>query len=182
MNQTIDTPFAAEITELANRLNGAAFVSIDYTSKGTGERAIHLIQIGTDTARIYREDLATVEAMLPNLSGLELTAAQEILSSLSVSLENGIGDNPAYTKVGYYLPVVRGVWFNAETGEVYVKGSVVSKRVITAGTYKTVKSRPLTLAKKEIDKALKRSKIREYCLSQANGMKIAGYSVQPTEF
>ena len=179
MNQTIDTRIAAEITELANRLNGAAFVSLDYTSKGTGERAVYLIQIGTSTERIYREDLATLENMLPTLDGLKLQAAQEIHSSLCVSLENGIGENPAYTKQGYYLPVVKGVWFNPETGEVYVKGSLVSKRVVTPGTYKTVNSKPLTLAKKDIDKALKRSKIREFVVSGINTAKIAGYTVQP---
>lgn len=180
MNQTtLDTQFAAAVTELASKLNGAQFVSIDYTSKGTGERAIHLIQIGTDTARIYREDLATLDGMIPTLDGLAKTAAMEIHSSLSASLELGIGENPAYTKVGYYVPVVRGVWFNPETEEVYIKGSVVSKRIVTPGTYKTVNSRPLTLAKKDIDKALKRSKIREYCLSQADAVKMSGYTVMP---
>lgn len=188
MTDTISTPFAAAFTELADRLNGAAFVSLDYTSKGTGERAIHLIQIATDTARIYRDDVATLTEMMPNLSGLALEAAQEIFTSLSVSLtpdENGnlrIGDNPAYTKGDYYKPIVPGVWFNQQTGEVYVKGSVVSKRVIVPGTYNTVKSRPKTLAKKEIEKSLKKSKIREYCLSQVNGASIAGHKIQPTDF
>lgn len=186
MNQTIDTTAAQMITELASRLNGAAFVSLDYTSKGTGERAIHLIQIGTDVERIYRDDVVTLDNMMAamdlpfvTVSDLHKTAAAEIHSSLIASLEKGIGNNPAYTKQGYYVPVVKGVWFNPETGEVYVKGTQVSKRVIEAGTYNTVNSRPLTLAKKDIDKALKRSKIREYCVSAVNVAKIAGHVVEP---
>jgi hypothetical protein len=179
MSQSIDTPFAAIITELAEKLSGAQYVSLDYTSVGTGERALHLIQIGTDTSRIYRDDVATLEAMFPTLSGLPLEAAQSIHASLCVSLAGGIGDNPAFTKAGYYLPIVNGVKFNLDTGEVYVSGSAVSKRIIEEGVYKTVNSKPLTLAKKEIDKALKRSKLREYKVSLVNVAKMAGYTVMP---
>lgn len=177
--ETIDTTMAATITELAAKLNGAVFVSLDYTSKGTGERALYLLQLGTDTSRIYRDDVATLEGIMPTLDGIHLQAAQEIHSSLCVSLAGGVGENPAFTKVGYYLPIVRGVWFNEETGEVYVKGSLVSKRTIEAGTFKVVKSRPLTLAKKDIDKALKRSKIREFLVTGINVAKIAGHTVMP---
>lgn len=51
-----------------------------------------------------------------------------------------------------------------EAGEtfLYVRGYVIKKTVITKGTYAKVNSSEKTLAKKELEKNLKRGKIRTF--------------------
>ena len=170
---------SALIASLAT-LKGARFVSFVYTAKTSGETARHTVLLGADFRNLYEKDAETVAAMLPNLSGLELEAAQAVHSSLCVSLEGGIGENPAYTAADVYVsvPGLAGVKIHRETGELYVMGLAVSKDVMVPGTFKEVKCKPLTLAKKAIEKGLRKSAIRQFAVSGLTTATLNGETIE----
>lgn len=162
------------------KTQGVKFASFTYKAKGTGEVSKILVSLGFSTENVYRRDLQTVMDMIPNLTGIELEAAEKIRDSLIESLAKGIGNNSAYVhgadKADTYAYVenIPGIMVHKETGEVYVKGLVQRKEVLTPGTYKTVNSRPLTLAKAKIEKGLGKTKIRQYDLSNVIGARLNG--------
>jgi hypothetical protein len=62
-----------------------------------------------------------------------------------------------------YTIISNGLKVHNESGELYVFGFSVSKKVIVEGTYKKVNSRELTLAKKFIQKeCMKSTQYRQY--------------------
>lgn len=170
---------SALVASLAT-IKGARFVSFVYTAKGTGETARHTILIGADVRNLYEKDVETVAAMLPTLTGLELEAAQAVHSSLCVSLEGGIGNNPAFTAADVYVnvPGIPGAKLHKETGELHIMGLAVSKDVIVPGTYKEVKSKPLTLAKKAIEKGLRKASIRQFAVSGLTTATLNGETIE----
>lgn len=169
-------------------LSGAQFARFTYVAKTSGEVAEHTVILNFDVRTVYEKDIATLETLRPTLSGLDLQACDEILASLAVSLEGGIGDNPAYThsadargegnETYINIPGLRGVSIHRETGEVYVKGLAESKRVIVEGEHKEVKSRPLTIAKRQLDKGLRRGKIRQFALGHLVSARINGDTLE----
>ncbi len=159
-------PEVAQLIEAINRGKGAKFASFTYRAKGTGELAKVTIVLGASTESLYKRDLAALEIIHPTLTGLELEACAKIMASRRESLEKGIGNNSAYTNADTYVyPVgLSGIRVHKETGALYVNGLIVDKKVIEPGTYKEVKSRPLTLARNAIEKNLPSSKYRMYTL------------------
>lgn len=172
---------SALISSLASlTAKGARFVSFVYTAKGTGETARHTLLLGADIRNLYVKDAATLDALIPTLAGIELEAAQAVHSSLCVSLEGGIGNNPAYTAADVYVTIqgLAGVKIHKVTGELHVMALAVSKDVIEAGTYKVVKSAPLTLAKKAIEKGLRKSAIRQFAVSGLTTATLNGETIE----
>lgn len=150
--------------------SGVKFVSFTYRSKGTGELAKYLVNIGVSFTKLYEKDVETMKAMIPTLTGDHLSVATEILSSLQESLDLGLGNNSRYVhsaeNADTYttLEGFPGVKVHNETGEVNVMGVLVHKKVLEPGTYKEVKSRPRTLIKKELEKGLRKSTIRQFTI------------------
>lgn len=147
--------------------SGVKFVSLEYVSKGTGEHARHLLNVGGSVENMYRKDVQTLETeIIPNLTGEELSVAKEILGSLKESLDLGIGNNSRYVHADTYTAIegYPGVKYHNETGEISVSGILVHKKVITPGTYKEVKSRPRTIIKRNIESQLRKSKYRQFVI------------------
>lgn len=185
MSDAITFPLLVQLQAMSGK--GAKFASFTYTN-AEGEKAIHTLILGADMRALYEKDAATVEAMLPTLSGLELEAAQAILSSLAVSLSGGIGNNPAYVhgadmrgegnETYTHVDGIPGVKVHNVTGEVYVNGLSERKVVLVEGTYKEVKSRPLTLAKKAIERNLRKSKVRQFKLASVSSARLNGETIE----
>jgi len=150
---------------------GVSFISIkNYTNKD-GETSNYLFNIGASYANAVKSDIET-------LTNLDITqhefkqdktiieqARLELIESLTRPNENiSNGQKEAYTTL------TRGVKIHNETGYLYLYGYRVNKTVITQGTYKEVKSRPLTLAKKELKKLLKTDKFRQFALQVGNSI------------
>jgi len=147
---------------------GTSFCAVrGYESKGTGEIANHLIQTGYsyenankhDLAILKAADAATVAAQIGEDTGMVADAIAALIKSvekpdpvLSESQKN------AYTHVGAGLKV------HNETGQLYVTGLTVRKQVLIAGEYKVVNSKPATIVKNKVSKALnlRKGKIRQY--------------------
>ena len=159
-----------------------AFVSFTYRAKESNELAKHVIILGAKTENLYKRDLEVLAVMLENLSGLALQAATELAASRHESLTVGIGNNSQYTLAGQYQYVegFDGVQFHtdAEGTHVYVNGLSHSKTVIEEGTYKVVKSRPLTIEKNKIRKELPSSRFRTFRLDSVKSARINGDTLE----
>ena len=174
---------AGVVAEIAkSEIAGSRFVSLTYKAKGTGEVARFTVLLGASLEKIYRRDLSVLRkrlSRLPSTEALRLQALTELVNSYSDSVTNGIGNNAKYTKQGYYMQVFPGLKFAPETGNLYVSGFRIAKKVIQPGVYKSVNSKPLTIAKDEERKSLKMNKFREFVIApetlqvfRANGREI----------
>lgn len=170
-------------------LSGAQFASFTYRAKESGELARHTVILNFSMRTLYEKDVQRVEEIIATETDpLKLQAANEILSSLAVSLQGGIGNNPAYThseeargegnQTYVLIPSLPGVMVHRETGEVYVKGLSERKVVLEPGTYKEVKSKPLTIAKNAVRKELRSGKVRQYSLGQLVEARINGETLE----
>jgi hypothetical protein len=165
-----------DLLQILSTVKGARFANFTYTSKGTGERSKYRVNLGVDVEKVYRDDLQTLNTLLPTLEGIDLEAATELKKSIETSLDVGIGNNPDYTAAGAYtsFPDIHGVKVHNETGDIHILCMVEDKEVIESGTYKFVNSRPKTIAKKKIEKNLRRSKIRQFVIPNLSRVALQG--------
>lgn len=148
-----------KLNEIGNR---AQFASLTYTAKESGETARHTLILGASyCAMIEKAKLAlelTPESELITLGIAPEIATQakcEMLASFAKTLATtGKGmKNDTYTNADTYIPTaVPGIKYNVNSGELALFGLALSKAVITPGVYKTVNSKPLTIAKRKIEK------------------------------
>ena len=164
---------------------GAKFASFKYRTKGTDELSLYLVTLGASLENAYQKDVETLEALIPSLTGVDLDAANAILTSLNVSLDGGIGNNPAYTHGAdngdtYAFTDVPGIKLNKNNGELHLTNALVQhKTVIETGTpKKPVKSSDLTLAKRKLERSLRKGKIRQFALSGISVAKLNGETIE----
>jgi len=153
----------------ASTENGCRFMSFLYTTKGTGETSKYQINFGVDYHNACSEDKIALESYVP-ANELEVTAKEEMLQSLTETLTLGVSSS--YTNADKFVPIGKGMRQHVETNELYVWGFVQSKEQVAPPTNpkKPVNSRPLTLAKKAIEKAcdFKRLKFGQFILNPSN--------------
>jgi hypothetical protein len=170
----MQTNTLAILGNLSHAIEKSQFASFTYTAKGSGEKAKHTVRLGADYVNAYKADIETLRAKRPALSGVALIACDEIIASLSQSLEKGLGNNDAYTCKDTYTNIGQGLSVHKETGALYVLGSIVNKHVITEGVRKVVKSSEKTLAKKELQRGLRSGKIRRFELGALHSARVNG--------
>jgi hypothetical protein len=169
-----------EIT-LANQIKnlmakGTRFVSLTYTSKNTGEVARHTLLLGASYEKILSVDHTKVLMDgFRDTTELQAQARREVLASLYKSIQaakNGTVSEDYTRKNEERIQLGKGV-FLVSSG-LQITGYSIAKKVLQAGVYKHVNSKPLTLAKQAIERDLKRSKIRNFCLSNVSAARIEG--------
>jgi hypothetical protein len=133
--------------------------------------------MGVKMTSLYKSDLRSLLSLRPSLDGLKGEVCDEIISSVKESLDKGIGNNSKYTLKGYYTGEVENKEVSSHTDKegnkcLYLRGFVISKTVITKGVYKTVKSSEKTLIKKDLEKGLKRGKIRTFIIKESQLSKV----------
>jgi hypothetical protein len=180
-NQVVTNILVSQVEETFK--SGCRFIGLNYTNEN-GEKSRYNLLMGIKLESLYKSDLRTCKNLLPTLSGVKQVACQELVNSLTESLTKGIGNNSQYTLKGYYQSITPNGEVKLHTDEqgnqfLYIRGYVIKKTVEVKGTYPTVKSSEKTLAKKEIDKTLKRGKLRTFKLNvnvlhtiKVNGMSI----------
>ena len=148
------------------------FASITYRAKETGELARHTLFLGVNVERAYRRDLALYKRKVGKLQGIESIACGELIDSLTESLTVGIGNNSAYTCKGVYHPIAPGIKRHKESGDVYLNGFSIGKKVLQAGVYKDVKSSDKTLAKNKLRKIGKLGRFRQFIIKPDNVKRV----------
>lgn len=148
---------------------GCTFMSFLYTTKGTEETSKYLINFGIDYRKACETDKALLEAYMPT-DDLETQAKAEMLLSLDQTLTEGVSQS--YTQADTFDNIGNGIRQHKETGNIYLYGFVTNKETIVdaKNPKKAVKSRPLTLAKRKIEKTcgFKRNKFGQFILNPEN--------------
>lgn len=175
--------FVALLESLAT-MAGARFASFVYVAQPSGPRltvevARHLLILGASTENLYRRDLETLAVLMPTLTGLQLAAAEKIRASRTESLDKGVGNNSAYTGADAYAPTaIKGVKVHLETGNLHVSGLTMRKDVIVKANYRTVKSKPETIARQEVEAMLPSAKFRQFRLDGVTVAKLNGDTLE----
>lgn len=175
-----------ELTALIITNKGAKFMSLTYTARTTGEVAKHSLRLGVNLTKLYEEDVAFLRNYVDTLrsGSIQHAAASAVLTSLEKSLREGLGNRDDYTNretfvfadgfPGVSIRIKDGHDGKAKSGEVSILALSDGKTVIVPGTYKTVNSSELTLAKNEVRKLLKTDKIRRFCLKEVSRAALRG--------
>jgi hypothetical protein len=183
MNGAVKNMITAVVESTAK--TGARFASFTYTNQN-GETSRHNTMLGINIVSLYKADLRTLTALRPTLTGIKAVACDELIASVNNSLTKGIGNNDNYTLKGYYTPLTPSgevkLHVDDKTNEtfLYIRGYVIKKSVLVKGTYPVVKSSDKTLAKNEIEKTLKRGKIRTFKINvnQLHEVKMNGLALE----
>lgn len=157
-----------EIVQKIRQINWKGqIIGLTYRSKKSGELARYRVQIGVSYKGLLEKDLTELQISKPKFTGLELQACDELIASVQKSLaalDKG-EQSEDYTKKGQYQAIDgTPVQVSLNDGTFELKGLVLSKTVLEPGTYEKVNSKPLTLAKKEIEKTLRKSKFRTFAI------------------
>lgn len=160
--------------------HGPSFVGVTYTSKSSGETARYTFLIGASYLNTLRKSLAELE-VLPAVSALEIQAKTEVKASLekSIAAHEAGTQSEDYTKKGMYSDVVPGIKeFNDGTCE--IAGLQIARKVITPGTFKTVKSAPLTILKDGYRKQLTITKYRTLAIDESHlhSVRVGGTEIE----
>lgn len=162
---------------------GATFASFTYKSKSSGEVARHTIILGGKYINLLEKSILELELLISEnkFSGIELEAANAVLASLNKSLvahKNGT-QNEDYTKKGQYASLGNGVNVNTKDNSLQVFGLTQTKTVLVEGVHKVVNSKPLTIAKRKVEKMLPISNFREFAFDMGNiqMVKVDGQTV-----
>ncbi len=171
----------AEVTAALAKGKGCKFANILYRNQ-QGELSRYRVMLGVDTMELYKKDFDTLAAMLPTLTGIAKIAADEIASSLINSIAHiATGTvNPDYvlSEVRLDADGLPGIWLHKETGVMYVQCVVQDKTIIEKGEYKKVNSSAKTLAKKEIERGLRKGKIRTMILKEIRRIAANGEVIE----
>jgi len=164
MNNQPSTSFLARLAASVGALAGnVRFVGVTYRSKETQELARHTLLVGADYRNVITTSMEELTRMKGTLTdALEIEACDALILSCSQSLlamDAGV-PHPGNTKPDLYETICPGLRIHKQDGTLELCGLSVAKKVLEAGTYKTVNSKPLTIAKNKLNKELPRAKYR----------------------
>lgn len=181
-NSTLASALALAVED--TKRTGARFVGLTYTNEN-GEKSKYRLIMGINLVSLYKSDLRTLKKLRPSLEGVAAVACDELIASINNSLTKGIGNNDAYTLRGYYTPITPNGEVKLHVNEIgethlYIRGFVLTKTVIEKGVYAKVNSSDKTLAKKDLEKSLKRGKIRTFKINVAvlEGIRMNGMDIE----
>lgn len=151
-----------------SKINGTRFIYLKNYYTDIGEISNYTILVGSFLKNSYEKDLRFLKRYKCN-SIIEEIAKKEIINSINNSLNNGIGKNDAYKKIGYYTHIDRNIKYHideiTDAARYYINGFKVRKEVIRyADKYKKVNFSEKTIAKNELNRLLRRGKFREFII------------------
>lgn len=161
--------------ELLDRLiemaGKAQFISFTYTDKKAHEKARHTLIFGVNYRKQIQDSLTALQILAPTLTEpLQQQACKELMESYQKSLDCiDKGEiNPNYTAKDAYVTIAQGIKYCVSTGEIHVSGLSHAKQVIEPGNWPVVNSKPLTLAKKALEKDLPKARWRQFAVTAEN--------------
>lgn len=158
---------------LAKSPTKVAFVGINGYTNSYGEISNNLVNVGASLANAKKKDVETlnnVDVTTYNFDSILLEKGRvELINSLT-----NPNENRSQGQIDAYTIITNGIKVHNQTGEIYIYGLRVSKKVITEGVYPVVNSRPLTIAKNILKKDLKSSKFTQYKISSMAQIRLNG--------
>lgn len=177
-------PVVAQLMAAIAERGCPQFASFTYEAQPKGtrlsvERARHVVLLGASFEEMYKRDVTALEALIPTLSGLEREGAEKLVATRRQTLVRGFGNNEADTHSHAYTSIgCDGLKVHLETGDIHVMGLKVSKVTLVPATYRTVNSRPETIAKDKVAAMLPSARIRQFNLSNRTTVKIDGQTLE----
>ena len=171
------SPKAAKVINMAKAAvdkspTGVSFVSIKGYTNQQGEVADHVFNIGADYMKAKEADIKFLQE-------LDLTKGQwksdmvtmakakaELIQSLTKPDETR-----SQAQADAYTHICKGVKVHNQSGCLYVYGNRVNKVIHKQGEYKSINSRPLTIAKDELRKLLKTGKFRQFIVAECDSFR-----------
>tara|TARA_R100000995_G_scaffold84922_1_gene65900 strand:+ start:21689 stop:22198 length:510 start_codon:yes stop_codon:yes gene_type:complete len=160
---------------LINKLkqfNGVQFVAINNYTNKQGEISKVLLNVGASIQNAKQKDINTLKGISYDYETIEEKARIELLTALTKPTKQT--KNRSQGQKDAYVQLCTGIRMHIETKTIYIYGLQVRKNVVQKGEYKTVNSRPLTIAKNIIRKTLKHTKFRQYSLSKIDTLTFDG--------
>lgn len=154
------------------KYKGVGFVSLQYTNK-EGELSKRLLNLGAKLENAKKSDLELIEKGIPYVASEKWTP-KDWFTALSEQRQSLLkpNENRSNGQLNGYITLNDengSVKYNVNTQEIYLFGKSERKEVLRVGVYKTVNSSSKTLAKKQIQKALKTSQFRTLLLKNVSG-------------
>lgn len=177
----------AKLNEIGNK---AQFASLKYTAKESGEVARHTLILGASyIAMVEKAKLAlelTPESELIQIgvpAEIVAQAKSEVLASFAQTLATtgkGLVNNNYTNRDTYIQTQVPGIKYNANSGELALFGLALSKVVLKPGVHKKVNSKPLTIAKRKIEKHVRTMSPKTFIVKAElfDTMKLNGATIE----
>lgn len=160
---------------------GVSFFSIkNYTNK-FGEVSNQLINVGINYGKSKEQDIETLRKA--DLTQMSFKSPITLIEKARTTLIEAFikpDENRSNGQIDAYTQITPGVKVHNETGLMYIWGYRVNKTVITPGVYPVVNSKPDTIAKNELKKALdlKTEKFVNFSLELGNTLKANGETIE----
>lgn len=180
--------FDAQVESLVNafrQIEGKCqFVGFTYTSKSTGEVARYTLQIGASYKGLVEKSILEMDTRETEFRAGPL--GNEAFEAVRASLVESLAamaegrEHVGFTKAGMYAQICPGLKMSLRDGSLEICGVQHSRVVITPGIYKTVNSRPLTIAKDKIRGELPIAKYRTLAIDPGtiHGARINGETLE----
>jgi hypothetical protein len=174
------------VAEIAKLKPASTFLSLIGYRNENFEIANYSISFNMSYTNALQRSIATLEG-LSLQTDLERQAREELLTSYRKSLSNPEKveeREPAYT---YYVDAddkpIKGIKLHIATGTLHLYGLVSQKRILLPGIYKTVNSKPLTIAKQKLSRLCSVGKFRQFKLTSNNvdSINVQGMELLPPE-
>ncbi len=156
------------------KARGTQFVSVKGYENSEGEIANFVLNLGSKYENAKKKDIAKLQAILKVgkfETALQKEAVESVLNGLINPNQNrSKGQTETYETIEGFPMLKRHI----ATGDLYIYGQRISKKVIVKGNYKTVNSKPLTIEKEKVRKGLSTSKLRLIKLGKEDQIKVNG--------
>ena len=179
-----------KFNDIIESVTRPTFVGIqNYLSSTSGELSNHVILCNFSYKNAVERDLKKLENCTENdliaiaiNSGLSIDLISQAVDKLKQSFINNqnkeTASNQSLAQKDTFTVISDAVKIHNETKQVYIYGLAVAKKIIEKGEYKSVNSRPLTIAQNEVKKYFNFStdKYRQFIVNPENlsSVKING--------
>ena len=166
--------------------NGAKFASFKYENS-KGQIATHTLQVGASYKNALKKDLESINSIKYeenekfDLATFE-QAKEEVRKSIAMALDKeektaefenrSNGQKEAFVNLG------GGLSIHKEEGVISAFCLEKSKVIHKEGVYPKVNSRPKTIAKRDIEKQLRRGKFKRFNLKEISTAKMSGETIE----
>jgi len=151
---------------------GAKFVAVNSYKTKEGEISNYVINTNVNFDGLKQADIEHLQSL--SYEGIAEEARVALLESLEANRNDETRSNQSQAQLDAYTYITPAIKVHNETKNLYVVGQRVKKTVLVAGTYKEVKSRPLTIEKNKIKKNLKTEKYRNFLVGNMAEIKMQG--------
>jgi hypothetical protein len=160
------------IKKIKNSPTGVSFVSVKEYENKSNEISNYLINVGVSLENAKSKDIEYLENL--DVKTLKTDIDFDLLNEAKIALIEALkkpNQNRSNGQKNAYTTISKGIRLHNETNRLHVYGFFVKKDVIVKGVYKTVNSRPLTIAKNYLRKGMKSTKFRTMILQMCDTIK-----------